>query len=46
MRRTGWLQEKRRMRFEEAYEDWKRESLMQVEAALLPGVWIGHFAAT
>lgn len=38
MRRTEWLQETRRMRFEEAYEGWKRGSLTQVEAALLLGV--------
>lgn len=38
MRRAEWLQETRRMRFEEAYEGWKRGSLTQVEAALLLGV--------
>lgn len=38
MKRTEWLQETRRMRFEEAYEGWKRRSLTQVEAALLLGV--------
>ena len=35
MRRTEWLQETRRMRFEEAYEGWTESRLTQEEAALL-----------
>lgn len=38
MRRTELLQEVRRMRFEEAYGDWKRKRLTQEEAARILGV--------
>ena len=38
MRRTEWLQETRRMRFEEAYEGWTQRRLSQEEAARLLGV--------
>jgi hypothetical protein len=38
MRRTEWLQEARKMRFEEAYKGCKSGRLMQAEAALLLGV--------
>jgi transposase len=38
MRRTELLQEVRKMRFEEAYEGWRRGRLTQEEAALLLGV--------
>jgi transposase len=38
MRRTEWLQETRRMRFEEAYEGWRVRRLTQEEAARLLGV--------
>ena len=35
MRRTEWLQETRKMRFEEAYEGWQARRLTQEEAARL-----------
>ena len=38
MRRTEWLQETRRMRFEEAYDGWHTRRLTQEEAARLLGV--------
>ena len=38
MKRTEWLQETRKMRFEEAYEGYRSKSLTQREAALLLGV--------
>jgi transposase len=38
MRRTEWLQETRKMRFEEAYEGWQARQLTQEEAARLLGV--------
>jgi hypothetical protein len=38
MKQTEWLQEKRKMRFEEAYEGCKCGRLTQIEAALLLGV--------
>ena len=38
MRRTEWLQETRKMRFEEAFEDWQKGRLTQEEAAKLLGV--------
>ena len=38
MKRTELLQEVRKMRFEEAYEGWRRGRLTQVEAARLLGV--------
>lgn len=38
MRRTEWLQETRRMRFEEAYGGWHTRRLTQEEAARLLGV--------
>ncbi len=38
MRRTEWLQETRRMRFEEAYGGWTERRLSQEEAARLLGV--------
>ena len=38
MRRTEWLQETRRMRFEEAYRGWTESRLTQEEAAQLLGV--------
>lgn len=33
MKRTGWLQETVKMRFEEAYGDWQARRLTQEEAA-------------
>ena len=38
MRRTEWLQETRKMRFEEAYGGWQGGRLRQEEAARLLGV--------
>ena len=38
MRRTEWLQETRKMRFEEAYAGWQGRRLTQEEAARLLGV--------
>lgn len=38
MRRTQWLQETRKMRFEEAYGGWQEGRLTQEEAAWLLGV--------
>lgn len=38
MKRTEWLQETRKMRFEEAYGGYRKGSLTQTEAALLLGV--------
>ncbi len=38
MRRTEWLQETRKMRFEEAYAGWDKGRLTQEEAARLLGV--------
>ena len=38
MKRTEWLQEAKKMRFEEAYGGYRRGSLTQSEAALLLGV--------
>ena len=38
MRRTEWLQETRKMRFEEAYDGWQGKRLTQAEAASLLGV--------
>ncbi|MEW6741107.1 MAG: ISNCY family transposase [Nitrospirota bacterium] len=38
MKKTELLQEVRKMRFEEAYEGWKKERLTQEEAAILLGV--------
>ena len=38
MRRTQWLQEAKRMRFEEAYSGWGERRLTQVQAAQLLGV--------
>ncbi len=38
MRRTEWLQETRKMRFEEAYGGWQTRRLTQEEAAKLLGV--------
>ncbi len=38
MRRTEWLQEVRKMRFEEAYEGWRGGRMTQEEAARLLGV--------
>lgn len=38
MKKTELLQEVRKMRFEEAYEGWKKERLTQEEAARLLGV--------
>jgi len=38
MRRTEWLQETRKMRFEEAYSGWQSSRLTQEEAARLLGV--------
>ena len=37
MRRTEWLPETRRIRFEEAYEGWTEKRLTQEEAAQLLG---------
>mgnify|MGYP003381562681 CR=1 FL=1 len=37
MRRTEWLQEIRKMRFEEAYGAWETGRLTQTEAARLLG---------
>ncbi len=38
MKRTEWLQETRKMRFEEAYEGYQKLRFTQLEAALLLGV--------
>ena len=38
MKRTEWLQETLRMRFEEAYGEWQERSLTQEEAARILGV--------
>ena len=38
MRRTEWLQETRRMRFEDAYGVWTEKRLTQIDAAQLLGV--------
>lgn len=38
MRRTEWREETRKMRFEEAYDDWQARRLTQEEAARLLGV--------
>ena len=42
MRRTEWLQETRKMRFEEAFGDWQKGRLTQEEAARLLGVCTTH----
>jgi hypothetical protein len=46
MKRTEWLQETRKMRFEEAYGGYRKGSLTQTEAALLLGYATGHSVAT
>lgn len=38
MKRTEWLQDIRKMRFEEAYGGWEAGRLTQVEVASLLGV--------
>jgi transposase len=38
MKRTEWLQETRKMRFEEAYEGWTEKRLTQEEAAKMLGL--------
>ena len=38
MKRTEWLQETRKMRFEEAYEGWRSGGFTQEEAAMVLGV--------
>lgn len=38
MKRTRWLQETRQMRFEEAYDGWRKRRLTQEDAALILGV--------
>jgi transposase len=38
MKRTEWLQETKKMRFEEAYHSWQEKRLTQEEAARLLGV--------
>ena len=38
MKRTEWLQETRKVRFEEAYSGWQAGRLRQEEAARLLGV--------
>ena len=38
MKRTAWLQETRKMRFEEAYGGWQGNRLTQEEAAQILGV--------
>ena len=38
MRRAEWLQEVRKMRFEEAYSGWRGGRLTQEEAARILGV--------
>ena len=38
MRPTAWLQETKQMRFEEAYDGWRKRRLTQEEAALILGV--------
>ena len=38
MNRTRWLQETRKMRFEEAFSVWQERRLSQVEAARLLGM--------
>ncbi len=46
MKRTEWLQETKKMRFEEAYEGWRSGGLTQAEAALLLAYVIAHFGVT
>jgi hypothetical protein len=49
MKRAEWLQETRKMRFEEAYGDWQGGPLTQEEAARLafqPPVWIAFCLRT
>ena len=43
MKRTEWLQETRKMRFEEAYGGYRKGSLTQTEAV---GYATGYFVAT
>jgi hypothetical protein len=38
MKRTEWLQETRKMRFEDVYGGWRERSLTQEEAARILGV--------
>ncbi|WP_394809482.1 hypothetical protein [Nitrosomonas sp.] len=38
MKRTEWLQETRKIRFEEAYEGWRSRGFTHAEAALLLSV--------
>jgi len=38
MKRTAWLEETKRMRFEEAYGGWREDRLTQEEAALILGI--------
>jgi hypothetical protein len=46
MSRARYVQENRKMRFEEAYEGWSLGRLIQAEAALLLGQASAVFAAT
>ena len=43
MRRTEWLRETRKMRFEEAYKGWQVRRLTQEEATRLLGVCERNF---
>ncbi len=45
MKRTEWLQETRKMRFEEAYDGWQGNRLTQEEAAQILGVVTGRSGA-
>ena len=46
MSRTRYVQENRKMRFEEAYQGWTGRRLTQAEAALLLGSSSAVFDAT
>lgn len=43
MTRTKWLQETKRMRFEEAYSGWRQRRLTQEDAAMILGVNVRTF---
>jgi len=46
MNRTKWLQETRKMSFEEAFFQWQEHRLSQVEAARLLVYMRGHLGVT
>jgi light-regulated signal transduction histidine kinase (bacteriophytochrome) len=45
MRRTEWLEENRKMRFEEVYLGWNESRLTQATAALVLGVFEEFYRA-